>query len=64
MTVRRINFGYILLIVAAVCCTIAGFWEYGSPNPYGFRLGWIGIAFFMWSLVLSGAAASAPMFRH
>ena len=48
----------ILLIVAAVCCTLAAFWGPGRPagSPwYGnFHIGWLGVAFYLWSIVLAG----------
>ena len=42
---------FILLVVAAVCCTIAAVWQYGSPVRL--HLGWVGIAFYLWSIVIS-----------
>jgi len=46
---------YILLILGAFCCTIAAFWGPGRPaGPwYGnLHIGWLGLAFYLWSLVL------------
>jgi hypothetical protein len=46
---------YILLILAAFCCTLAAFF---SPRPapvawYGYvHLGWLGMAMYLWSIVL------------
>jgi hypothetical protein len=47
---------YIFLIVAAVCCTLAAFLQpVAPPAPwYGrIHLGWLGVAFYLWSIVLS-----------
>ena len=48
---------YILLILAAFCCTLAAFWGPGrGPGPWGplthIHVGWLGMAFYLWSLVL------------
>jgi hypothetical protein len=47
----------ILLIAAAIFCTIAGFLEpVALPAPLYRRIhfGWLGVAFYLWSLVLAG----------
>ena len=45
---------YILLILAAFCCTLAAFWGPGRTGPwYGYiHIGWAGMAFYLWSIVL------------
>ena len=47
---------FIMLVVAAVLCTIAAL-AIARPNPtpwYGYvHLGWLGLAFYLWSLVLA-----------
>jgi hypothetical protein len=47
---------YIFLILAAGCCTIAALWTPGLPaGPWYGRvhLGWAGMAFYLWSLVIN-----------
>jgi hypothetical protein len=49
----------ILLIVAAVCCTLSAFWGPGrGPGPWAWgshiHIGWLGVAFYLWSIVLAG----------
>jgi hypothetical protein len=45
---------YIFLILASFCCTLAAFWTPNrQPGPwYGqLHIGWLGMAFYFWSLV-------------
>jgi hypothetical protein len=49
---------YIFLIIGAFCCTLAAFWRPGSPigpGPWYGRvhIGWLGMALYLWSIVLS-----------
>jgi hypothetical protein len=47
--------GLILLVFAFVCCTIAAFWYPGQPVPWSRpHLGWLGVALYFLSLILSG----------
>ena len=46
----------VMLIAAAICCTIAGFWYPGVPAPLRPHLGWIGVALYLWHLVFFGGA--------
>lgn len=44
----------VLLIAAAILCTIAGFFYPGrvaGPPWYNIHLGWLGVALYFWSLV-------------
>jgi len=42
----------ILLIAGAICCTIAAFWYPGAQSPIRPHLGWLGMALYLWSVVL------------
>ena len=46
---------YILLVLAAGACTLAAiFYPRSAPSPwYNIHVGWLGIAFYMWSLVIT-----------
>jgi hypothetical protein len=56
--VRRIQMlGIVLVIAAAICCTIAAFWYPGAPSPIRPHLGWLGVALYFWSIVFAGVAS-------
>jgi hypothetical protein len=48
--------GLVLVIAAAICCTIAAFWYPGAPSPIRPHLGWLGVALYFWSIVFAGVA--------
>ncbi len=41
----------VLLVAAAICCTLSAFWYPCPPGPIKPHLGWIGVALYLWSLV-------------
>jgi hypothetical protein len=41
----------VLLVIAAFCCTLAGFWYPAPPSAFKPHLGWLGVALYLWSLV-------------
>jgi hypothetical protein len=47
---------FIMLVIAAFCCTLASIWGPGRPDTapwYGrIDIGWFGLALYLWSLVL------------
>jgi hypothetical protein len=46
----------VMLVAAAICSTIAGFWYPGAPpaTPLRPHLGWIGISLYLWHIVFFG----------
>jgi hypothetical protein len=47
----------VLLIAAAIFCTIAGFWypnRVAGPFYNNIHFGWLGVALYFWSIVFFG----------